>query len=163
LSSSSSLVICVGDKPMRNSGAVILIDTAKDLLRDDAKLYGRVFISRIIQAAFERAIIPQEKCEPAFLFVDEAHEYFDTNTKEMLTDLRKFKLGCVFAHHGLEECGASLRAAPATEPAIRMASRVSVDDAKTLASWMRTDADTILMSYVDFNELKPTFPGFSAL
>jgi hypothetical protein len=113
---------------MRNSGAVILIDTAKDLLRDDAKLYGRVFISRIIQAAFERAIIPQEKCEPAFLFVDEAHEYFDTNTKEMLTDLRKFKLGCVFAHHGLEECGASLRAALATEPAIRMASRVSVDD-----------------------------------
>jgi len=127
-----------------NSGAVILIDTAKDLLRDDAKLYGRVFISRIIQAAFERAIIPQEKREPAFLFVDEAHEYFDTNTKEMLTDLRKFKLGCVFAHHGLEECGASLRAALATEPAIRMASRVSVDDAKTLASWMRTNADTIL-------------------
>lgn len=127
-----------------NDGAVILIDTSKDFLKGDSSLYGRVFISRVFQAIFERATIPESRRKPAFLFVDECQEYFEAKTKELLTDARKFKLGCVFAHHDLEECGMSLKAALATEPAIRMASRVSTDDAKTLAGWMRTEADFIL-------------------
>jgi hypothetical protein len=127
-----------------NDGAIILIDTAQDFLKQDSALYGRVFIARILQAIFERASIPEERRKPAFLFVDEANQYFDTRTKDILTDARKFKMGCVLAHHDLEECSQSLRAALATEPAIHMASRVSVDDAKTLATWMRTDPQFVL-------------------
>lgn len=127
-----------------NSGAVIVIDTAKDVLKDDSGLYGRIFLSLVLQAVFERAVIPERERHPAFLYVDEAHEYFDTKTKTLLTDARKFRMGCTFAHHSLAECGPELRAALMTEPAIRTAARVSPEDARSLAAGMRTDADFIL-------------------
>jgi hypothetical protein len=127
-----------------NTGAVIVIDTAKDVLKDDSGLYGRIFLSLILQAVFERAVLPERDRHPAFLYVDEAHEYFDKRTKTLLTDARKFKLGCLFAHHALAECGHELRAALMTEPAIRLAARVSPEDARSMATGMRTTADFIL-------------------
>jgi hypothetical protein len=126
-----------------NSGSIILVDTAKDFLKGSSSHFGRIFISLVLQAILERAAIPDAKRRPAYLIVDEAAEYFDSNIDDLLTQARKYKLGCVFAHQFLEQCTPGLRASLATNTSIKLAGSVSMVDARSLAPDFRTTPDFI--------------------
>ncbi len=69
-----------------NEGSVVLVDTAKDFLKGASSHFGRIFISLVLQAVLERAAIREQDRTPAFLIVDEAANYFDTNIDDLLTD-----------------------------------------------------------------------------
>ncbi|HLK57620.1 MAG TPA: hypothetical protein VKU00_13730 [Chthonomonadaceae bacterium] len=127
-----------------NAGSIILVDTAKDFLKGASANFGRIFISLVLQAVLERAAIPEAERKPAFLIVDEAASYFDSNIDDLLTEARKYKLGCVFAHQFLDQCTSSLRASFAANTAIKMAGGVSTADARALAPELRTTADFVL-------------------
>ncbi len=127
-----------------NRGSIILVDTAKDFLKGASSHFGRIFISLVLQAVLERAAIPEHKRRPAFLIVDEAASYFDSNIDDLLTEARKYKVGCVFAHQFLDQCTSSLRASLAANTSIKMVSGVSMQDARALAPDMRSTADFIL-------------------
>ena len=123
---------------------MILIDTAKDFLKDNSGNYGRIFIALVLQAIMERAALPEEERRATYLIVDEAHEYFDQNIDDLLTQVRKYKLGCVFAHQYLGQCSVQLRASLAANTAIKLASGVSMNDARALAPDMRCSTEFIL-------------------
>ncbi len=127
-----------------NEGGIILVDTAKDFLKGSSANYGRIFISLVLQAILERAAIPEEKRRPTYLIVDEAAAYFDSNIDDLLTEARKYKCGCIFAHQFLDQATASLRASLAANTAIKMAGGVSTGDARSLATDMRTTPDFLL-------------------
>ena len=127
-----------------NRGSVILIDTAKDFLKTSSSHFGRLFISLVLRAIMERAAIPEADRKPAFLIVDEAAEYFDQNINDLLTQVRKYKMGCVFAHQFMDQCTLSLKSSLAANTAIKLASRVSTGDARALAPDMRTTPEFIL-------------------
>jgi hypothetical protein len=127
-----------------NNGGIILIDTAKDFLKDGSAHFGRLFISLVLQAALERASIPEQKRRPAFLIVDEAADYFDDNIDDLLTQVRKYKLGCLFAHQFLDQCSSSLRASLAANTASKFCAGLSVGDARTMAAELRTTPENIL-------------------
>ncbi len=127
-----------------NRGSIILVDTAKDFLKGASSHFGRIFISLVLQAVLERAAIPEHERRPAFLIVDEAASYFDSNIDDLLTEARKYKVGCVFAHQFLDQCTSSLRASLAANTSIKMVSGVSMQDARALAPDMRTTAEFIL-------------------
>lgn len=127
-----------------NKGGIILIDTAKDFLKGSSDHFGRLLISMVLQAVLERAVIPEHQRRPTFLIVDEAASYFDSNIDDLLTEARKYKCGCVFAHQFLDQATSALRASLAANTGIKMASGVSSSDARALASDMRTTADAIL-------------------
>ena len=64
-----------------NSGAIVLVNTSKALLKSAASaLFGRTMIALTLRAAFERVTIPPDDRRPAFLIIDEAAHYFDANT-----------------------------------------------------------------------------------
>jgi hypothetical protein len=127
-----------------NNGAIVLVDTAKDFLKGASANFGRIFISLVLQAILERAAIPESERKPTFLIVDEAAAYFDSNIDDLLTEARKYKLGCIFAHQFLDQATSSLRASLAANTAIKMAAGVSTNDARALAPDMRTTAEFIL-------------------
>jgi len=127
-----------------NNGGIVLVDTAKDFLKGASGNFGRIFISLVLQAILERAAIPEDERKPTFLIVDEAAAYFDSNIDDLLTEARKYKLGCVFAHQFLDQATPSLRASLAANTAVKMAAGVSTGDARALAPDMRTTADFIL-------------------
>jgi hypothetical protein len=93
-----------------NNGGIILVDTAKDFLKGSSAHFGRIIISLVLQAVLERAVIPEYERRPTFLIVDEAASYFDSNIDDFLTEARKYKCGCVFAHQFLDQATSSLRA-----------------------------------------------------
>jgi hypothetical protein len=127
-----------------NNGGIILVDTAKDFLKGSSGHFGRIIISLVLQAVLERAVIPEHARKPTFLIVDEAAAYFDSNIDDFLTEARKYKCGCIFAHQFLDQATSSLRASLAANTAIKFAGGASTRDARALASDMRTSAEFIL-------------------
>jgi hypothetical protein len=121
-----------------NSGAIVLVNTSKALLKTAASaLFGRTMIALTLRAAFERVAVPPTERRPAFLIIDEAADYFDANVDALLTQVRKFKLGLVFAHQYLDQLDGGLRASFAANTAIKFAGGVSDKDARSLAPDMR--------------------------
>ncbi len=121
-----------------NSGKIILINTAKDLLKSDgSQVLGRFFISMIVQAAMERATIPADERTPCFVYVDEAHEYFDENVSDLLIQARKYKVSLTSAHQTLDQLSPSLRSTMMTNTSTKLIGGVSAKDAKAFSEEMR--------------------------
>jgi hypothetical protein len=127
-----------------NRGSLILINTAKDLLKQEGcEILGRFFIALIAQAAQERASIPAEKRRATFVYVDEAQDYFDESLGQLLNQARKYKVGLVLAHQNLGQFEPKLQAAVMASTAIKVAGGVSAKDAGTLAKEMRCEPELL--------------------
>ena len=127
-----------------NAGKVILINTAKDLLKEQgSQIFGRFFIALIAQAAQERATLPEKKRLPTFVYIDEAADYFDRNIGLILAQARKYKVGMVLAHQYLGQLDPKLQEAFGANTSIKFAGGVSAKDARTLAPMLYTTPDLI--------------------
>lgn len=127
-----------------NSGKLILINTAKSLLKEQGtEIFGRFFIALIAQAAQERATLPEFDRLPALIYIDEAHEYFDQNIGVILSQARKYRVGMVMAHQYLGQLSSGLAEAFEANTSIKLAGGVSARDARALASQMGADAELI--------------------
>jgi len=125
-------------------GKIVLINTSKTLLKADASaLFGRYMIALALYAAQERVAVPEEMRRPTFLIVDEAEEYFDENLETLLSQVRKAKLGLLFAHQYLDQLSPALRSSVAANTSVKIAGGVSDRDARSLAPDMRCSPDFI--------------------
>lgn len=127
-----------------NSGKLILINTAKSLLKEQGtELLGRFFIALVAQAAQERAIMREKDRLPTMVYIDEAQEYFDQNIGIILSQARKYRVGMVMAHQYLGQLSNGLQEAFEANTSIKLAGGVSARDARMLASQMASDPETI--------------------
>jgi hypothetical protein len=128
-----------------NAGKLILINTAKSLLKENGtEIFGRFFIALIAQAAQERATLPDWERLPTMVYIDEAQDYFDRNVAIILAQARKYQVGMVLAHQYLGQLEAKLQEAFEANTSIKMAGGVSARDARALASQFNCDPDLIL-------------------
>ncbi len=127
-----------------NAGKVILINTAKDLLKESGtEIFGRFFIALVAQAAQERATLPKNDRMPTMVYIDEAQDYFDRKIGTILSQARKYKIGMVLAHQFLGQLEPRLQEAFAANTSIKMAGGVSNKDARVLSNGMHADASMI--------------------
>lgn len=128
-----------------NSGKIVLINTAKDLLQaDGCSIFGRFFIALIAQAALSRSILPPEKRIPFFVYIDEAHDYFDERIEDIANQARKYAVGLILSHQNLDQAGTKLRASIISSTSIKLAGGVSAKDAQILAQNMHTKPEMLL-------------------
>lgn len=128
-----------------NAGKLILINTAKDLLKETgSEILGRFFIAMITQAAQERATIPAQERMPTFVYVDEAQDYFDDNIEIILSQMRKQNVGLIAAHQYLDQLSPRLQAAFMANTSIKFAGGLSAKDARALAGEMRVPTEVLL-------------------
>lgn len=126
-------------------GRIVLINTAKDLLKDEgASILGRFFIALIAQAALRRAGLPAHERRPCFVYIDEAADYFDDKIGHLLNQARKYKVGMVLAHQNLDQLTPALRASVFSSTSIKYAGGVSGKDAAALGSEMHAEASFLL-------------------
>lgn len=122
-----------------NEGKVILVSTAKDLLkREGSQLLGRFMIAMITQAALERSTLKEYMRQPCFVYVDEAQEYFDDSIETILNQARKYHVGLTLAHQTLDQLSPRLRSAILSNTSMKCAGGVSAKDARSLADELRT-------------------------
>ncbi len=127
-----------------NEGKIILISTAKDLLkREGSQLLGRFFIAMISQAALERSTLPERQRNPTFVYVDEAQEYFDDSVETILTQARKYRVGLTLAHQTLDQLSPRLRSSILTNTSMKCVGGTSSKDARVLADELHTTPDFI--------------------
>jgi len=127
-----------------NNGYVILVDTNKGYLKDGSAIFGRLFISLILQNLMERAVLPSGQRKDTVLIVDEASDYFSEHMDDLLTEVRKFRCSCVFAFQYLGQASVALRSSLLGATGIKFVSQVSAADARSFAAEMRTTPDYIL-------------------
>jgi hypothetical protein len=128
-----------------NRGKIVLVNTAKDFLKAERSSFlGRFFIALTLQAALERAALPEGRRRPAFLYIDEAADYFDDNIDDLLTQARKYNLGVVFSHQYLGQLAPALHSSIASNTTIKLAGGISDRDARSMAPDMRTTPSFIL-------------------
>lgn len=127
-----------------NAGKVILINTAKDLLKESGtEIFGRFFIALIAQAAQERAVLSAHERMPTMVYIDEAADYFDRNIGIILSTARKYNVGMVLAHQYMGQLTPALQEAFAANTSIKFAGGVSAKDARTLAGQMYCEPSLI--------------------
>lgn len=125
-------------------GKIVLINTAKDLLKTEGSaLFGRFFIAMLAQAALERSTVAAEDRNPCFVYVDEAQEYFDDNIETILSQARKYRVSITLAHQTLDQLSPRLRSAFLSNTSFKCAGGVSSKDAHALAGELHTTADFI--------------------
>jgi hypothetical protein len=123
-----------------NKGSIILINTAKDLLKQEGcEILGRFFIALIYQAVQERAAIPEERRLTTFVYIDEAQDYFDESIEHLLNQARKYKVGLIIAHQNLDQFSQKLRAAVMASTSIKLVGGLSAKDASAFAREMCCD------------------------
>lgn len=128
-----------------NNGSVILVNTAKDLLKEDgASIFGRFILSLIEHAIMERATLNPADRTPTFLYVDEAQDYFDETVETLLVQGRKYNFGLVLAHQNLAQLETRLSAIIMGNTTIKLAGGVSDSDARALSADMRTTPEMLL-------------------
>jgi type IV secretory pathway VirB4 component len=125
-----------------NKGGLILINTAKDLLKQDGcEILGRFFIALISQATQERAAIPKEKRRGTFVYIDEAQDYFDESIGQLFNQARKYNVGLIIAHQNLDQFDQKLRAAVLSSTSIKLVGGLSAKDAGIFAKEMNCEPE----------------------
>jgi phage pi2 protein 07 len=123
-----------------NTGKVILINTAKDLLKQQGtEIFGRFFLALIAQAAQERATLPASKRLPCFVYIDECQDYLstDSNFTMILEQARKQNVGIIAAHQYVTQLSPKTLDSLYANTSIKFAGGVSDKDAHALARNMR--------------------------
>ena len=125
-----------------NDGSIILINTAKEMLKDEgAKLFGRFFTSMIGQAVLERAAVLESDRTPTFLYIDECHDYFDSTIEMLLAQGRKYKISVTLAHQHLDQLNTSQRGSVLGNTSVKACGGMNAKDAGVLAKEMRVTHD----------------------
>jgi hypothetical protein len=121
------------------------MECAKDLLKQEGtEILGRFFIALICQAAQERASIPEDKRMPTFVYIDEAHDYFDESMENLFNQARKYAVGLCVAHQNLDQFETTLRATVMSSTAIKLVGGLSSHDATAFAKDMHTEPEYLL-------------------
>lgn len=126
-----------------NAGKVILINTAKDLLKHEGSaIFGRFFIALIAQATNERSAAQSARL-PCFVYVDECADYLDQNVGLILAQARKFNVGMILAHQYIGQLPSRLPEAFDANTSIKFAGGVSSADARAFARMLRCEPSFI--------------------
>jgi len=124
---------------------IVLVNTSRARLgKAGSKVLGRYIVAQCMAAAIRRGASGQR--DLALLILDEAHEYYDEQTEDILRTARKFNLGFMSATQMYEAIDHNVKVALAANTSIKLAGVVTDDDAQQLAKNMRTTKEAVLAS-----------------
>lgn len=95
--------VCEPKKPLRfrklmDEGQGVIINLAKGRIgSDNANVLGGLLLTNIMNAAFSRHDVEEQKRKPFFLYVDEFHSFTTTVFADMLSEARKYGLSLTLA------------------------------------------------------------------
>ncbi|MEO1747400.1 MAG: TraM recognition domain-containing protein, partial [Pseudomonadota bacterium] len=112
----------------------LVINLAKGRLgADTANVLGGMVLSAMSYAAYSSQNIPEPERQPYFLYVDEFHSFTTLALADMLSELRKYKLGLVLAHQHTGQLDKDVLQAVMGNVGTLLAFRVGASDATILS------------------------------
>src|SRR5258708_39354624 len=116
-----------------DQGQILLVNLAKGRIGEDSSsLLGALLVTTIGLAAFSRAEIPPALRRDFFVYVDEFQSFTTLALANMLSELRKYRVGFTVAHQYLNQLEPDVRHAVLGNAGSIISFRVGVEDAPYL-------------------------------
>ena len=120
-------------RQIMDEGKVLLVNLAKGRIGEDSSsLLGGLLVTTIGLAAYTRADMPAEKRRNFFVYVDEFQNFTTLAVANMLSELRKYRVGFTVAHQYLNQLESDIRHAVLGNAATVISFRVGAEDAPFL-------------------------------
>jgi hypothetical protein len=121
-------------RAIMDGGQILIVNLAKGRLgSDSASLVGGVLTTMLGLAAFSRANLAETERRPFFIYIDEFQNFTTLAIADMLSEMRKFKVGLVMAHQYLNQLEPDVRHAVLGNVGTLISFRVGAEDASYLA------------------------------
>ncbi len=89
---------------------ILLVNLSKGMLGSDASyILGSLLLTSLSASAFSRADTQENERQPFFVYLDEFQNYTNLSLVEMLSELRKYKVGMVLAHQYIAQLDPQIR------------------------------------------------------
>ncbi len=116
-----------------DEGKIVLMNISKGKLGDEnAALLGAMFITKIQQAALERARIPEDERRDFYFYVDEFQNFATEAFSYILSEARKYHLDLTLAHQYIAQLPEDVKATAFGNVGTIIAFAVGGDDATYL-------------------------------
>lgn len=116
-----------------DEGQVLLVNLAKGHIGEDSSsLLGGLLVTTIGLAAFSRADTPAAERRDFFVYIDEFQSFTTLALANMLSELRKYRVGFTVAHQYLNQLEPDVRHAVLGNAGSIISFRVGVEDAPYL-------------------------------
>lgn len=121
-------------RQVMDKGHVLLINLAKGQVGSDvAHILGSLLLTSLASSAFSRIDTQYQYRRPFFIYIDEFQSLSSTDLiAEMLSELRKFKVGLVLANQYLHQLDSEVRASLLGNVGTIVSFRCSIADASLL-------------------------------
>jgi type IV secretory pathway TraG/TraD family ATPase VirD4 len=121
-------------RKIMDEGKILLVNLGKGRLGEDsASLLGGLIVTTIGLAAYSRADIPEDRRKNFFAYVDEFQSFTTMALANMLSELRKYRVGFTIAHQYLHQLAPDIRHAVLGNAGTIICFRVGAEDAPYLA------------------------------
>lgn len=112
---------------------ILLVKLPKGILgEENTMLLGAMVVTRIYQAALERALVPEEQRVPFYLYVDEFQNFATNSFVNILSEARKYKLAVILANQYVSQLPDAIRKTVFGNVGSHIAFRVGPEDAQFL-------------------------------
>jgi len=117
-----------------DEGKVLIVNLSKGQLGENsANLLGALLVTTIGLAAMSRAEIPESARRPFFAYIDEFQTFTTLSVANMVSELRKYKVGLFLAHQYLHQLEPDVRHAVLANVGTLISFRVGPEDATIIA------------------------------
>lgn len=125
-----------------DEGKILLVNLSKgELGEDSANLLGALLVSTISLAAFSRAELPEEDRRDFFVYLDEFQNFTTLAVANMVSELRKYRVGLVLAHQHLHQLEPDVRHAVLGNVGTLISFRLGAEDAAVIAKELAPEFD----------------------
>ena len=121
-------------RKIMDEGKILLVNLAAGRIgADSAGLLGALFVTTIGLAAYSRANLPEEERIHHYLYMDEFQSFTTLSVANMLSEVRKYKLGMILAHQYLNQLAPEVRDAVLGNAGTLISFRLGAQDAAYIA------------------------------
>ena len=123
---------------------ILLVNLAKGKIGEDsAGLLGALLVSWIGLAALSRADVVEESRRDFFVYLDEFQSFTTLSLANMLSELRKYRLGLLLAHQYLSQLDLQVRDAILGNVGTILSFRLGLFDAEILENEFKPEISAI--------------------
>jgi type IV secretory pathway TraG/TraD family ATPase VirD4 len=116
---------------------IILVNLSKGAIGEDvAQILGSVLLTSISSAAFSRVNVQENDRTPFYVYLDEFQNFTTLSLVNMLSELRKYKVGMILAHQYMDQLTPEIRSAVLGNVGTHISFRVDAFDADLMARKM---------------------------
>src|SRR5438093_2926169 len=127
-----------------DEGKIVLVNLAKGKIGEDvAALMGAMLVSKSGLAALRRSDTPEENRRDFFVYLDEFQSFTTLSLANMLSELRKYRVGMILAHQYLSQLDLQVRDAILGNVGTMIAFRLGLTDAEILESEFRPELSAV--------------------